>query len=91
MIGDEGHLLNIDEEYIDPEDPCKPYVCKVRCMIMIFIATHFNNFQSNGLIQSSRECAGIDICTNGELPFIFPGQCCPTCGITMKVAPSECI
>ena len=29
FTGEEGLLLDVGEDYIDPEDPCNPYVCKV--------------------------------------------------------------
>ena len=29
FIGDEGLLLDVGESYVDPKNPCEPYVCKV--------------------------------------------------------------
>ena len=53
---------------------------------VITILIVFDNFQNNGLIPMIRECNEIDTCTNGEPPFVPPGQCCPICGKILKVA-----
>ena len=79
MIDDEAHLLDLDEEYTDPKDPCKPYVCKVM-LISFYCCMLLYSVQSNGLTQTSRQCADIDTCTDGDPPYILPGQCCPSCG-----------
>jgi hypothetical protein len=66
FTGEEGLLLDVGEDYIDPENPCNPYVCKEDGLTQTSV--------------TCVPVKDIPDCDDGNPPFVPPGRCCATCG-----------
>jgi hypothetical protein len=67
-----GLILDVGEDYIDPQKPCEPYLCKEGGLTQQKI--------------TCTPVDKIEPCADGNPPFISPGECCAHCGIYVYYA-----